>query len=192
MKNFTVDWFSDHIPNIKPLLSGFEDKDPIKFIEIGSFEGRSTCWFFENYIQSKKNSTLTCIDTWSGSMENTQTQKDTIWDMFNKNISDYPKDKIIVERGLSREILKRLHPGVYDFIYIDGSHTSRDVLEDAVLGFDLLKVGGIMLFDDYMWQMYPDQALNPKLGINAFLASYSKQLSGANIGYQLSVSKIAE
>jgi hypothetical protein len=34
----------------------------------------------------------------------------------------------------------------------DGSHRARDVLEDAVLSWPLLKVGGIMLFDDYLWQ----------------------------------------
>ena len=36
----------------------------------------------------------------------------------------------------------------YDIIYIDGSHEARDVLEDAVLAYRLLKIGGLLIFDD--------------------------------------------
>lgn len=39
----------------------------------------------------------------------------------------------------------------FDFIYVDGLHLSQDVLYDALLSFDLLKVGGILIFDDYLW-----------------------------------------
>ena len=38
-----------------------------------------------------------------------------------------------------------------DFIFIDGCHESREVLEDAILSWELLKVGGIMNFDDALW-----------------------------------------
>ena len=37
----------------------------------------------------------------------------------------------------------------YDYIYIDGSHMPKWVLIDAVLSWDLLKKGGLMIFDDY-------------------------------------------
>jgi hypothetical protein len=39
----------------------------------------------------------------------------------------------------------------YDFIYVDGAHSTIDVLEDAVLSFLLAKPGAIIAFDDYLW-----------------------------------------
>ena len=36
-------------------------------------------------------------------------------------------------------------------VYVDGSHHARDVLQDAVLAWGLLRPGGYMIFDDYGW-----------------------------------------
>ena len=49
----------------------------------------------------------------------------------------------------------------FDLIYIDGSHTAADVLTDAVLAFQLLRVGGVMIFDDYLWSMEPALSVDP-------------------------------
>ena len=40
-------------------------------------------------------------------------------------------------------------PEKYNLIYNDGSHHSDDVIVDAFKAFEMLKVGGIMIFDDY-------------------------------------------
>jgi predicted O-methyltransferase YrrM len=171
MKKFTTDWFSPNISKFDHILKSFKSKNDINFLEIGSFEGRSSCWFYDTYINNSQNSTLTCVDT------------------FNFNIKEYDKNKIIVKKGRSRDILKNLNENYYDFIYVDGSHTSRDVLEDAVLSFDILKKDGILTFDDYLWQMYPDPVLNPKIGIDSFLFSYKNELQVIEYGYQVSVMK---
>jgi hypothetical protein len=65
-----------------------------------------------------------------------------------------------VLRGLS---------GPFDLVYVDGSHRAADVLADAVLSWPLLKNGGIMLFDDYLWQQDPRPEHCPRLGIDSFL-----------------------
>lgn len=189
MKKFTVDWFSPNTPKFDIILKNFKLKNDINFLEIGSFEGRSSCWFYDNYINNSQNSTLTCVDTWEGSMEHHQMHKDSIWDTFNFNIKEYDKSKIIVKKGKSRDILKTLNENYYDFIYVDGSHTTRDVLEDAVLSFDLLKKDGILTFDDYLWQEYQDPVLNPKIGIDSFLSSYRNELQIIEYGYQVSIMK---
>lgn len=46
----------------------------------------------------------------------------------------------------------------FDFIYVDGSHRSPDVIYDAILSFGLLKKGGIMIFDDYQGGPYDDKS----------------------------------
>ena len=54
----------------------------------------------------------------------------------------------------------------FDFIYIDGAHTSTQVLVDAINSFPRLKVGGIPAFDDYEWPKYSGTLNNPKSGID--------------------------
>jgi len=61
----------------------------------------------------------------------------------------------------------------FDFIYVDGSHKSPDTLTDAVLCFHALRVGGVMVLDDYAWRY--GQTLSgdfldvPKLAIDSFV-----------------------
>ena len=110
---------------------------------------------------------------------------------FEQNlISSGSRDKVEVFQGDSKLILRT---GVfsisrfdyYSIIYVDGSHWSKDVLQDTVLAWGLLRVGGVMIFDDYQmgytrlngvmaeeltWSI--DAALHPKKprsGIDAFV-----------------------
>jgi hypothetical protein len=42
------------------------------------------------------------------------------------------------------------------------------VLVDAVLGWRLLAPGGLLVFDDYLWDTDTDELGNPRRGIDAF------------------------
>jgi hypothetical protein len=57
---------------------------------------------------------------------------------------------------------------------------ATDVLLDALLGFRLLRVGGIMAFDDYLWSDQPRGVPNPlrtpKIAVDAFTNIYSGKL----------------
>jgi predicted O-methyltransferase YrrM len=151
---FQADWFSEQIPWWDVQLARFKGKPNLHFLEIGSFEGRSTVWLLEN-ILTDASSKLTCIDTFSGSPEheNTTLHISEIEKHFRHNIKESGSElKVIVKKGFSRDILPTLAPCSYDCIYIDGSHKASDVLEDAVLSKLLLKKGGIIIFDDYVWE----------------------------------------
>jgi len=63
---------------------------------------------------------------------------------FRPNVIKYKMD--------SKEFLRSIEEPTFDFIYIDGDHTAEGVLQDAVLAWRLLKAGGIMAFDDYLWE----------------------------------------
>ena len=81
--------------------------------------------------------------------------------------------------GRSDEMLVRLiTQGVRaDFVYVDGSHQAADVLSDAVLAWKLLKPGGLLVFDDYLWPLYQDRPLmNPKMAIDAFVNCHLDQI----------------
>jgi hypothetical protein len=58
------------------------------------------------------------------------------------------------------------------------------------MAWGMLKSGGVMLFDDYEWNKYPELVRNPKLGIDAFLGVYAGQYELMFKGYQLAVKKL--
>ena len=62
---FTQDWFSHNIPNFQHCMGMLPDNK--KFLEIGCFEGRATCWMLQNGLAD--DGIITCIDTFSGSEE---------------------------------------------------------------------------------------------------------------------------
>lgn len=184
---FTTDWFSYYIPLWTEL---FKDACPLyifNILEIGTYEGRSCLWFCENLLKHPL-AKITCVDTFLGGDEHTDEEKTGIYDRFLNNINGY-KDKIIIKKGESNIELKKLEYDSYDIIYIDGSHLSRDVLEDAILSFRLVKQNGIMIFDDYLWRDITDLQ-NPKIGIDCFLQAYKGSYTILHVGYQLIIKKI--
>ena len=160
-------WF-DIIP-----LNNYSDT-PIKYLEIGTFYGANLLYVADSYC-SHPNSKLYCIDPWEDYGEYTEYkgEQPKIYDTFIKNINNSKdKDKIVITRGYSNKELLKFEDDFFDIIYIDGNHEPEYVLEDAVLSFRKLKVGGIMIFDDYG----PGGPQGPKLGIDAFLQAYVKRV----------------
>ena len=180
---FTVDWFTGYIPAWEQTFKA--TKVPENILEIGSFEGRSTCWLLEN-----TNAHITCVDTWEGSDEHTDEHKNGLFERFKENIEPF-KDRVTICRGMSGEVL-RTFPCVptYDFIYIDGSHYSKDVLEDAILAWRLVKPGGVVIFDDFNWTMDGtklEDLRNPRAGIEAFCYFFNPKILG--VYNQLAIQK---
>lgn len=55
----------------------------------------------------------------------------------------------------------------FDLVYVDGSHMCADVLFDALLAFELLRPGGVIVFDDYEWDRYRhNPACHPKRAVD--------------------------
>ncbi|MBD2359581.1 glycosyltransferase [Tolypothrix sp. FACHB-123] len=190
---FTQDWFSIHIPIWEQLLKNFVNLPNLRFLEIGSWEGRSTCWLLDN-ILTHESAKITCIDTFVGSMEHQNLDVSSLQSLskrFDFNIaqtgSSHKVEKIV---GISQEVLRTLPIDTYDFLYIDGSHIAADVLEDAVLGWRLVKSQGIIIFDDYNWPKFTDNLTqHPKLAIDAFLRVFSEKIQVIYQGYQVIVQK---
>lgn len=185
---FTVDWFSKNIPVWESLFARLRGRPNLQVLEIGSFEGRSACWLLE-HVLTGEDASLDCVDTFEGSMEHEIDQIGTLGllDRFYENIKPW-KTRVTVHIGRSETVLPGLDKS-FDVIYVDGSHTARDTLTDAVLAWRLLKVGGLMIFDDYEWVVFPQAELNPKLGIDAFLNAYIGWFIPVHVGYQVVVRK---
>lgn len=166
---------------------------PSKILEIGSYEGASACFIIQ-FLSHLYPMEVHCIDTWGGGIEveesaNVKIDMNEIEARFRKNTKlavDIAKNKVdlFIHKGCSDIELAKLYAegktGYFDFIYVDGSHQAPDVLADAVLGFRLLKVGGVMAFDDYLWsENLPggmDLVRSPKLAVDAFTSIYCRKI----------------
>lgn len=193
---FTVDWHSHNIPHWRQILDRYKGQPGVRVLEIGSYEGRSTVWLLEN-ILTHPTARIFCIDTFNGSPEHVEMgiDLDNLLDRFLKNVEPYVGSKVFPLIGPSQLILRdyKLKPEEYDIVYIDGSHKAADVLEDAVLSFRLLKIGGLMIFDDYAWAGGgPTEFDNPRRGVDAFYYAYRNQLKRAHMSYQAIFQRVAE
>jgi predicted O-methyltransferase YrrM len=178
--NFTEDWFSHNIGNFESCM----DRIPQKklFLEIGSFEGRSTCWLLKNGLGEKGS--VVCVDPYSAE------GFDKIEARFWSNIQEATEaeQKVSLMRTTSYKALSELvmhrMDNQFDFIYVDGSHAPDVALTDACMAWGLLKQGGVMLFDDYQYPHEPT-----KVGIDAFLSAFEGQYDLVFSNYQLAVQK---
>ena len=162
---FTKDWFNWAPPvweQLTPMLSG--EAGSRNFLEIGSFEGRSTVWTLENMMQD--GDFIHCIDTWEGGEEHSAENMSEVEERFDRNIaaaimkySNAMGSRRWVEKYKGASVQQLAHwlveapenHAFFDFIYIDGSHIAKDVMTDACMAWPLLKIEGLMVFDDYMW-----------------------------------------
>lgn len=191
---FTQDWFTGNIPIWQEFLKPFINQPGVKALEVGSWEGMSTCWLLDNVL-TDPSAQITCIDTFGGSDEHMMIYSygyiASVESRFDNNIeargSGQKVKKII---GKSKEVLPSLPPDNYDFIYVDGSNRVIDALTDAVLCWSLLKVGGLIIFDDYGFGSPEQPETRTGIGIDAFLSAFSTHIEVLHKGWQVIVKKI--
>jgi predicted O-methyltransferase YrrM len=221
---FTKDWFH-WAPAVWEQLTPMLPERKA-FLEIGSFEGRSTVWIIENMMNP--GDWIDCVDTWQGGEEHVEEHMDEAEQRFDYNIDavlggavteerteykfPYPVHTRYASPAPTEGQRKRLYKykctstqylgsklagcvdntNLFDFIYIDGSHTAPDVLTDACMAWPLLKPKGLMVFDDYMWGNPRDVLHRPKLSIDAFTNIFGETAEIIHVGYQLVVRKKGE
>lgn len=189
---FSQDWFSHNEPTFKFIMDTLTEKQ--EFLEIGCYEGRATCWMVQNGLDP--DGLMTVIDTFAGGEEHGAMGLDltSLRERFEENINEAKAPDQIIEilqSTSSKGLAKIIALGVqkYDFIYVDGSHQAPDVMTDACMAFELLKPGGIMLFDDYLWNHVPGLLHRPKLAVDNFVTLFAERCELLIIGYQLAVRK---
>lgn len=153
---FSHDVFSSRKSLFRQFLSEFVDKKA-KCLEIGSLEGRSA-HFILNFLPDSKLTIYT--------INPPDTQR-----ILEVNLRKYIQDgRVVINNTWSNAL--RFETQKFDFIYVDGSHERLDVLRDAVLAFEVLKSGGIMIFDDYGWSKNEET----KIAIDNFIECYQSEL----------------
>jgi predicted O-methyltransferase YrrM len=170
MKDFIV---NDKWHNDRPLYWNemIVEHDIRRILELGSHEGASMIEFVKAGA-----STMICIDLW---------EDDVVFERWTHNrdiLEEKYKAHIVPLKCDTREGLYDVRDeiGFFDMVYVDASHYPEDVIADACMAWPLLKVGGIMLFDDYKWTRFengmtePDKS--PKPAIDAFEMTHRRSI----------------
>jgi len=173
---FTQDWFSHNIPNWEKFLVPIFKDEPVRALELGSFEGRSAIWINDNLL-TDPHSTLLCVDSWSNPK----------WKVtFDHNTKAYSKIASVQSPAV-QFLCNNFHK--FDFVYIDADHYAKSVLLQAQLIWPYLNKGGVLIFDDYQYRCEGNDS-PPKAGIDAFLNIYEKELSLLHLGSQAIILKL--
>ena len=193
---FSVNWFKNHEKIWNEILL---EHNPSKILEIGSFEGQSACYFSKKITKGQ----IHCVDTWKGDDDLREKNIDfkIIEKNFDKNIKlakeikpsvNFFKYKNKSYKQLSQFITQGKE-NFFDLIYIDGAHDSQNVLFDAVSSFKLVKEGGVIIFDDYLWESKDKNIINsPKFAIDSFVNIFQNKVYVIrHFLYQLYVIKLS-
>lgn len=198
---FTANWFDDVA---KPVWEQLFKQAPMpkKILEVGCYEGKASTWMCDNVL-SGDNIEYHVIDTFGGTLNEAGMKpieallaqdESHIEKNFRHNISYHPNIKFTIHRGYSQKVLPNMPmEETYDFIYIDASHKSDDTFVDAYYCHRMLKVGGILIFDDFAWKdpNAPHEVDSPEFGVRVFCQLYSNQYRVIFSGYQIGLQKMS-
>ena len=159
---------------------------PSRICEIGSWQGGSTVAFA--FLFPKAH--ITCIDTWQGSDALNMSADPEV--LFDANTAPFAERLEKIKSDSFSGLLSLQSRGEkFDLIYVDGSHYEDDVLVDSILAWRLLNVGGVMIWDDYVWNYPPYNDKVPKAAVDWFLRRHPGQFRPLFVGWQAVVEKTA-
>ena len=180
-KFLTHDYFSSHSYNFYTVLKNL---DNFKYLEIGSFEGNSSMFVAKNFPNSK----IYCIDNWVGTEEYGDLKFSKVENNFDKNMKEFTNYKKFKQ---SSDDFFKNNKCNFDAIYIDGYHKGSQVFEDFKNSWEVLKYGGIIIFDDYIWNFFAKIEDNPCYVINSYLKKINKSVKILRVSNsQLFIQKI--
>jgi hypothetical protein len=194
-------WNEDHHNNRAYLKKVFDAYDPIErltFLEIGVFEARTSCWLLDNILTLRaKPGMLYLIEP-------------DLPAYGKSNLTQHLGDIILYQEPSLKVLIRLITENLqkFDLIYVDGDHNACGVLQDLVLSWKLLKVGGIMLIDDYEMEAmdpwfykshkefskdYPGLVFtHPRIAIDSFLSIYRGQYTKIIDNYQIGLKKVTD
>lgn len=137
-------------------------EEEFRVLEIGTWAGQSAILWGTELVRSGYPGKVYCIDPWTpfsyGSQNgvNNVTQlmdkvarRDKIFPLFWHNVkSSGLADFILPLRCKSTDILPCFKPNSFDLVFIDGSHTYLQFLNDLTLAIPLVRQSGFICGDD--------------------------------------------
>lgn len=155
-------------------------------LEIGCFEGLSSVYFADTFLDNDKSS-LTCVDPFltisNNDHSNLLTNHEEKNFDFNLSVCKHA-NKITIHKITSDQFFEQ-NQRTFSFIYIDGCHDPDVIQRDMENAFEVVEKNGIMWMDDYGG----GDGIQIKRAMNGFLDKYYGQYELIHKGYQLAIKK---
>jgi predicted O-methyltransferase YrrM len=179
---YTKTWFT-HSELRYHLVNFLNKTKEYNILEIGCYEGLSSVFFADNFINNK-NSSLTCVDPFLHIDNNDHHLLLQNCEEFNfdYNISNCKNTNKIIIHKITSDIFFEKNNKIYNFIYIDGCREPEFVKRDIENSFKFLEKDGIIWIDDY-------GSGYSKKQMDDFLEKYIGQYVVIHKGYQLAMRK---
>lgn len=189
---FTTAWADNNIPFVTPVLRRFaEGRETIRYLEIGAYEGRNLA-FMDFLLPGRLD--VTVIDPWFDEALNPEEKYHAVEPRFQRNAEKLSFKALRTLKGFSTyELPKMLEAGdSFDLIYIDGSHTAWAVMVDLAYCAAMLKIGGVMVLDDYWHDESEIGGPGVKQAVDRFHGAFRRYFEIEAVYRQVALKKTAE
>ncbi|HXW27645.1 MAG TPA: class I SAM-dependent methyltransferase [Xanthobacteraceae bacterium] len=182
--DLTTDWTSGNFASWRMVLSAWRS-EPLRILEIGSWEGRSALFFLNFFPRS----TIVCVDYFA--------DNDTLADLclveerFDRNLAPFA-GRVEKIKSHSLPALERLaeENRRFDLVYLDANHTYDLVMKNTVRLWPLTEPGSVIIWDDYRWGRELPQGQRAKGAIDAFLRAHAGGYRLLRKDYQVMVERL--
>jgi predicted O-methyltransferase YrrM len=188
-KEFSTDWLSSKIIPWFTALQAWRDA-PAEVLEVGSYEGRSAIVFL-SYMPAAH---VTCVDTFK--LEDVTAGIDlgqVVEQRFDANLLPFG-DRLTKIKGAAAGALDQLRAEgkSYDVIYLDAGKKRDGVFGMSALAWPLLRVGGVLIWDDLKWGAGKADKDRPESAIRLFCSAFSDAVEVLHDDRQMIVRKSSD
>ena len=163
--SFTRDYISYRIPTWESCLQPLANCPEIHILLLGNEQGMCACWLLDK-ILTHPSAKLTCI------------QAEPSQQLTANLAKTKAQGKVTQLVGELHQLTNSLTPNTYDVVVLqDRCKLATRAQQNTSLAWDLSKIGGLIIFNDYGWSNPTNRDQNPQLGIDKFLESVQGQWS---------------
>lgn len=148
----------------------FKGYPAINYLEIGVGEGRSFFWMLDNILTSESSQAV-AIDPFELYMAGTNKVQERF--LHNLKVSGIER-KVTFINDFSQNCLQHLDKDFFDVILIDGHLDAYQVIRDLDGSLPLLKKGGFITLDDYLWKSHTPEMTSPKESVDAWFKNHAE------------------
>lgn len=203
-------------------LEANREGEPVRALELGSFEGLSASWLLQRVLVSP-NAELVCVDIFTGAGGAYDPPGPGLYrEAWNGSYGEAFTHNLALARnaaegglsaasytamaGTTLDVLTHLHAertregksltdaATYDFVYVDANHRAFHVLQDIALVWPLVRPLGIVVFDDYLDKHWTGLHETPRAAVDAAMSILvsSGEARLAHVGYQVVLQKLEQ
>jgi len=165
--------------------------NPVKILDIGIGKGEAMDKFSQVFLEHNKEAEYYGIHTFKKDLDSEQSINDIKKIVISKKEQSLVSNKIhIMDEDTNTLLQKYISDNiVFDIVYINSSYFAKDILLDSVLSIKLLRIDGIIIFNNYLWEKLEPHIYSPKPAIDAILNIYKNEIIILFIGYQVIIKK---